>query len=89
MPKVVAPITDTEAAVPRSAILGAVLTGLSTATSAVIAATDTVLQALGKLQAQISANNATSTAIQGAFLVSSDGTPLVTSAGDFITTSAA
>lgn len=32
------------------------LTGLSTATSAVITATDTVLSALGKLQAQISAN---------------------------------
>jgi hypothetical protein len=35
-------------------VRAAVLTGLSTATSAVIAATDTVLQALGKLQAQIS-----------------------------------
>lgn len=33
-----------------------VLTGLSTATSTVIAATDTVLGALGKLQAQITAN---------------------------------
>src|SRR6185312_8326353 len=34
-------------------VRAAVLTGLSTATSAVIAATDTVLGALGKLQAQI------------------------------------
>ncbi|GAA0260672.1 hypothetical protein [Rhodanobacter caeni] len=34
-------------------VRGAVLTGLSTATSAVITATDTVLGALGKLQAQI------------------------------------
>jgi hypothetical protein len=39
-----------------------VLTGLSTATNAVIVATDTVLAALGKLQAQISAN---ATAISG------------------------
>jgi hypothetical protein len=35
------------------AVRGVVLTGLSTATNAVIAATDTILQALGKLQAQI------------------------------------
>ena len=36
-------------------VRAAVLTGLSTATNAAIAATDTVLQALGKLQAQVSA----------------------------------
>lgn len=35
-------------------VRAAVLTGLSVATSAVISATDTVLQALGKLQAQVS-----------------------------------
>ncbi|WP_178083595.1 hypothetical protein [Pseudomonas sp. DY-1] len=35
------------------AVRGALLTGLSTATSAAIAATDTVLVALGKLQAQV------------------------------------
>ncbi|EKQ51388.1 MULTISPECIES: pyocin knob domain-containing protein [unclassified Clostridium] len=39
-----------------TAVRAAVLTGLSTATNSVIAATDTVLSALGKLQAQISAN---------------------------------
>lgn len=39
-------------------VRGAVLTGLSTATSAAIAATDTVLQAFGKLQAQVSAKAA-------------------------------
>lgn len=38
-------------------VRAAVLTGLSTATSAVIAATDTVLGALGKLQAQITAGD--------------------------------
>lgn len=41
-------------------VRAATLTGLSTATNAVIAATDTVLAALGKLQAQVSAKaNAT------------------------------
>ncbi|WP_435036842.1 tail fiber domain-containing protein [Pseudomonas neuropathica] len=38
-----------------SRVLQSVLTGLSTASSAVIAATDTVLAAMGKLQAQITA----------------------------------
>lgn len=38
-----------------SRVLQSVLTGLSTATSTVIAATDTVLAAIGKLQAQITA----------------------------------
>jgi hypothetical protein len=37
-----------------SRVLGSILTGLSTASSAVITATDSVLTALGKLQAQIS-----------------------------------
>ena len=37
-------------------VLATVLAGLSTATNAVITATDTALSALGKLQAQISAN---------------------------------
>ena len=36
-------------------VLGVVLAGLSTATNGVITASDTILQALGKLQAQISA----------------------------------
>lgn len=36
-----------------SAVLGVVLAGLSTATNAVVTATDTVLQSIGKLQAQI------------------------------------
>lgn len=40
-------------------VRSAVLTGLSTATNAVIAATDTVLAALGKLQAQITAVKST------------------------------
>ena len=38
-----------------SGVLAAVLSGLSTATNAVVTATDTVLSALGKLQAQVSA----------------------------------
>ena len=66
-------------------VRAAVLTGLSTATSAFIAATDTVLQALGKLQAQISANKATSDAIQASFLTTISGTPITTTSGDFIT----
>ena len=39
-----------------SNVLSAVLTGLSVATNAVISASDTVLQALGKLQAQLTAH---------------------------------
>lgn len=42
-----------------------VLTGLSTATNALIVATDTILVALGKLQAQISANLTTLTSHTG------------------------
>lgn len=52
--------TGTQAAATISdfaaAVRAAVLTGLSTATNAVITATDTVLSALGKLQKQISDN---------------------------------
>lgn len=44
-----------------STILATVLTGLSTATNAVISATDTILSALGKLQKQISDNLTTLT----------------------------
>jgi hypothetical protein len=43
-----------------AAVRAAVLTGLSTATNAVITATDTVLSAMGKLQAQITAHSAAS-----------------------------
>ncbi len=66
-------------------VLATVLAGMSTATSAVITAADTVLSALGKLQAQISANKATSDAIQASFLTTIAGTPIVTQTGDFIT----
>lgn len=38
-----------------ASVLGSVLTGLSTATSTAVSATDTILVAIGKLQAQISA----------------------------------
>lgn len=66
-------------------VLVTILAGLSTATNAVITAADTVLSALGKLQAQITANKATSDAIQASFLTTITGTPIVTQAGDFIT----
>lgn len=66
-------------------VLATVLAGLSTATSAVITAADTVLSALGKLQAQITANKATSDAVQASFLTTIAGAPIVTQAGDFIT----
>lgn len=58
------------------------LTGLSTTNSTPITATDTVLTADGKLQAQISL-------VLNDLIVSSSGNPLVTSGGDFITMSAA
>ena len=48
-----------------STVLAGVLTGLSTATSAVIASTDSILTALGKLQAQITSNLATLTSHTG------------------------
>lgn len=66
-------------------VLATILAGLSTATNAVITAADTVLGALGKLQAQITANKSTSDAIQASFLTTTAGTPIVTQAGDFIT----
>lgn len=66
-------------------VLAAVLTGLSMVTSAVISAADTVLGALGKLQAQITANKSASDAVQASFLTTIAGTPIVTQAGDFIT----
>lgn len=47
-------------------VLATVLSGLSTATNAVITASDTVLSALGKLQKQISDNLATLTSHTGA-----------------------
>lgn len=49
-----------------SAVLSGVLTGLSTATNAAIAAADTVLSALGKLQAQITANGSAISTLSGA-----------------------
>lgn len=48
-----------------TSVCGAVLTGLSTATNAVITATDTVLSAFGKLQKQISDNLTTLTTHTG------------------------
>jgi hypothetical protein len=48
-----------------SSVLSTVLTGLSTATNAVISATDSVLIALGKLQKQITDNLATLTSHTG------------------------
>lgn len=66
-------------------VLATILAGLSTATNAIITAADTVLGALGKLQAQIIANKSTSDAIQASFLTTTAGTPITTTAGDFIT----
>jgi hypothetical protein len=59
----------------------AVLTGLSTATSAVIAATDTVLGALGKLQAQITDNLLPAGYIDGLQMQWVSGTALTVSSG--------
>lgn len=81
MPKVLSPITDPEAAVPRSAILGALLTGLSTAVSAAITATDSVLGALGKLQAQITDNLLPQGCIDGLKMVWVSGTALTVTSG--------
>lgn len=58
-----------------------VLTGLSTATSAVIAATDTVLQAFGKLQAQITDNLLPPGYIDGLKMVWVSGTALTVTSG--------
>lgn len=72
-------------------VRAAVLTGLSTATSAVIAATDTVLGALGKLQAQITSNAAIQAGyIDGLKMVWNSGTSIsVTSGAAYIQGSSA
>lgn len=57
------------------------LTGLSLATSAVIAATDTVLQAFGKLQAQITDNLLPAGYIDGLQMVWVSGTALTVTSG--------
>ena len=62
-------------------VRAAVLTGLSLATNAVIAATDTVLQALGKLQAQITANLLPKGYIDGLQMQWVSGTALTLSSG--------
>jgi hypothetical protein len=51
-----------------TSVRGAVLTGLSTATSAAVAATDSVLTGIGKLQAQV---NSLSSGSSGAIKISS------------------
>ena len=68
------------------------LTGLSTATNAIITAADTVLSALGKLQAQITANlstltshtSATGTAVHGLGTMSTQNANSVTITGGSI-----
>lgn len=62
-------------------VRSAVLTGLSLATSAVIAATDTVLQAFGKLQAQITDNLLPKGYIDGLQMQWVSGTALTVSGG--------
>lgn len=62
-------------------VRAAVLTGLSTATSAIVAATDTVLQALGKLQAQITDNLLPPGYIDGLKMVWVSGTALTVTSG--------
>jgi hypothetical protein len=57
------------AAQVAASVLSSVLTGLSTATSAAIAATDSVLTAFGKLQAQISSIATKTNSAAGAALV--------------------
>lgn len=62
-------------------VRAAVLTGLSTATSAVITAADTVLGALGKLQAQITDNLLPKGYIDGLQMVWVSGTALTVTSG--------
>lgn len=62
-------------------VRSAVLTGLSLATSAVIAATDTVLQAFGKLQAQITDNLLPKGYIDGLQMQWVSGTALTVTSG--------
>lgn len=64
-----------------AAVRGVVLAGLSTATSAAIAATDTVLQAFGKLQAQITDNLLPAGYIDGLKMVWVSGTALTVTSG--------
>lgn len=64
-----------------TAVQSVVLTGLSLATSAVIAATDTVLQAFGKLQAQITDNLLPAGYIDGLKMVWVSGTALTVTSG--------
>ncbi len=75
-----------------TAVRATVLTGLSTATNAIITAADTVLSALGKLQAQITANlstltshtSATGTAVHGLGTMSTQNASSVTITGGSI-----
>ncbi len=69
-------------------VLATILAGLSTATNAVITAADSVLVALGKLQAQITATNAVVNPATSAFFTTIAGVPITTIAGDFISVSA-
>ena len=69
-------------------VLGSVLTGLSTATATVITAADSVLVAIGKLQAQITATNAVVNPATSAFFTTIAGVPVTTISGDFISVSA-
>jgi hypothetical protein len=64
-----------------TAVRAVVLTGLSLATSAAISATDTVLQAFGKLQAQITDNLLPSGYIDGLKMVWVSGTALTVTTG--------
>lgn len=68
-----------------SRVLATLLTGLSTSDDAAITDLDDILIAAGKLQAKINALSP----ILSDLLVSSTGLPLVSSTGDFLTTSAA
>lgn len=80
-------ISQLASVIGGSAVLSTVLTGLSTATAQVIAATDTVLQAFGYLQAQVSARVIGNTAITGATKtkVTYDSKGLVTAGADATT----
>lgn len=68
-------------------VLATILAGLSTATNAVITAADSVLVALGKLQAQITATNAVVNPSTSTFFTTIAGVPITTIAGDFISVS--
>ncbi|WP_160055749.1 tail fiber domain-containing protein [Pseudomonas sp. R84] len=73
------PEGDTNKYFTGSRVLQSVLTGLSTATAAVVAATDTVLVAIGKLQAQVTAralkgNNSDITGLSATAFVRTSGT---------------